>query len=187
MIWKSTISKAPWGGDVYERVIGVTKRALRRAIGRKLLKEKELIALIVEIEAILNSRPLTYVGFDDYRTIHPIDFLSPTASLDIPTNADTKDNDEYTSHSLSIKNELLKQGMDGKIRSGTIQLSNGKELNRSFSALYPLELDDAEPLQDRSISTVEKSDEEPIAQRTRNAKKRQTKNLLSWTANSSFL
>uniref|UniRef100_A8PET6 Integrase catalytic domain-containing protein n=1 Tax=Brugia malayi TaxID=6279 RepID=A8PET6_BRUMA len=58
MIWKNTIPRAPWGGGVYERLIGLTKKALRRAMGRKLLKEGELITLIVEIEGILNTRPL---------------------------------------------------------------------------------------------------------------------------------
>ncbi|MCP9263633.1 Integrase core domain containing protein [Dirofilaria immitis] len=33
-----------------------------------------------EIEGILNTRPLTYVGFDDYRIVRPIDFILPTAS-----------------------------------------------------------------------------------------------------------
>ncbi|VDM93610.1 unnamed protein product [Onchocerca ochengi] len=238
-VWKNIITKAPWAGGVYERMIGLTKRILRRAVGRKLLNERELITLIVEIEAILNSRPLTYVGFDDYRIIRPIDFSSPNISLDIPTNADSKDNDEYTPYSLNTRNKLLmylvqyspiirffwiswkeeyltrlqertqwkltspraverriphengivllnepetprdvwqlarikkiKRGIDEKIRSATIQLQNGKELNRSISALYPS--DDAETLQDQSNLMVEESNKEPIARKTRNAKK----------------
>ncbi|KAL3997640.1 Integrase core domain family protein [Acanthocheilonema viteae] len=59
MICKNTIPRAPWGGAVYERIIALTKRALRRAIGRKLLEGRELITLIAEIEGILNTRPLT--------------------------------------------------------------------------------------------------------------------------------
>ncbi|VDM94211.1 unnamed protein product, partial [Onchocerca ochengi] len=238
--------KAPWAGGVYERMIGFTKQVLKRAIGRKLLKERELITLIVEIEAILNSLPLTYVGFDDYRIIRPIDFLSPNASLDIPTNADSKDSDEYTPYSLNMKTKLikywsntllsldvfwklweeeyltslrertqrelaspkavdrripyeneivllnepetprgvwqlaritkLKGGMDGKRRSPTIQLPSGKELNRSISALYPLEIDDAEPLQNQSDLMVEESDKEPIAGGT-NSKNKKNRTL----------
>uniref|UniRef100_A8NNJ1 Integrase, putative n=1 Tax=Brugia malayi TaxID=6279 RepID=A8NNJ1_BRUMA len=45
MVWKNTTPRAPWSGGVYERLIGLTKRALRRAIGRKLLKERESINL----------------------------------------------------------------------------------------------------------------------------------------------
>ncbi|VDP15061.1 unnamed protein product [Onchocerca flexuosa] len=61
IVWKNIIPKVPWAEDVYERMIGLTKEALKRAIGRKLLKEKELITLIVEIEAILNSRQWTRI------------------------------------------------------------------------------------------------------------------------------
>uniref|UniRef100_A0A1I7VP59 Tudor domain-containing protein n=1 Tax=Loa loa TaxID=7209 RepID=A0A1I7VP59_LOALO len=50
IVWKNIVSKAPWSGGVYERMIGLTKKALRRAIGRKLLWERELITLITEIE-----------------------------------------------------------------------------------------------------------------------------------------
>uniref|UniRef100_A0A8R1XP54 Integrase_H2C2 domain-containing protein n=1 Tax=Onchocerca volvulus TaxID=6282 RepID=A0A8R1XP54_ONCVO len=41
MVWNNNIPKAPWSGGIYERIIGITKNALRKAIGRKLLKEKE--------------------------------------------------------------------------------------------------------------------------------------------------
>lgn len=39
---------------------------MRKAIGRKLLKEVEFLTLVVEVEAILNTRPLTYVNPDEY-------------------------------------------------------------------------------------------------------------------------
>uniref|UniRef100_A0AAF5PKS8 DUF5641 domain-containing protein n=1 Tax=Wuchereria bancrofti TaxID=6293 RepID=A0AAF5PKS8_WUCBA len=239
MIWKNTIPRAPWGGGVYERLIGLTKRALRRAIGRKLLKEGELITLIVEIEGILNTRPLTYVGFDDYRIIRPIDFISPMASLDLPINYDSHQ-DEYTPYTIKTKDTLVKywtstlttldvfwklwkeeyltslrertqrelksprivekrvpheneivllnepeiprgvwklariikinRGWDGKIRSATIQLPNGKQIDRSINMLYPMEIDATEDKEEK----VEDEPEEPIARRTRSAKKSQT-------------
>uniref|UniRef100_A8P7W3 Integrase-like protein, putative n=1 Tax=Brugia malayi TaxID=6279 RepID=A8P7W3_BRUMA len=59
MTWKNIIPKAPWQGGIYERLIGLTKNALRRAIGRKFLAERELVTLIAEVEGILNTRPLT--------------------------------------------------------------------------------------------------------------------------------
>ncbi|VBB35299.1 unnamed protein product, partial [Acanthocheilonema viteae] len=54
IIWKSITPKAPWSGGVYERLIGLTKTAMR-SIGRKLLWQKELITLMAEIEGILNT------------------------------------------------------------------------------------------------------------------------------------
>ncbi|MCP9257718.1 Integrase core domain containing protein [Dirofilaria immitis] len=41
MVWRNTIPRAPWDGGVYERITGLIKGALRKAIGRKLLKEKK--------------------------------------------------------------------------------------------------------------------------------------------------
>uniref|UniRef100_A0A1I7VVH6 DUF5641 domain-containing protein n=1 Tax=Loa loa TaxID=7209 RepID=A0A1I7VVH6_LOALO len=82
MIWKNIKPKAPWTGGVHERMIGLTKEALKRAIG------------------ILNTRPSTYLNFDDYKIIRPIDFITPYVSLDIPTNEDSIQ-DEFTLHPLS--------------------------------------------------------------------------------------
>uniref|UniRef100_A0A1I7VVK0 DUF5641 domain-containing protein n=1 Tax=Loa loa TaxID=7209 RepID=A0A1I7VVK0_LOALO len=100
MIWKNIKPKAPWTGGVHERMIGLTKEALKRAIGRKLLWEREFVTLTVEIEGILNTRPSTYLNFDDYKIIRPIDFITPYVSLDIPTNEDSIQ-DEFTLHPLS--------------------------------------------------------------------------------------
>lgn len=107
MKWKNTIPKAPWTGGIYERIVGITKMALRRAIGRKLLREIELITLIAEIEGVLNTRPLTYVNQEDYVIIRPIDFISPNASLITPT-IDNNNEDEYVPHKLSTKERLIK-------------------------------------------------------------------------------
>ncbi|MCP9264732.1 Integrase core domain containing protein [Dirofilaria immitis] len=108
MIWKNTIPRAPWGGGVYERLIGLTKVALTKAIGRRLLTEKEMMTLITEIEGILNTRPLTYVGFDDYRIVRPIDFILPTASLHMPIKYENHE-EEYTPYVLNTRDNLIKQ------------------------------------------------------------------------------
>ncbi|MCP9263443.1 Integrase core domain containing protein [Dirofilaria immitis] len=105
--WKNTTPRAPWEGGIYERMIGVTKTAMRRAIGRKLLWERELITLIIEIEGVLNTRPLTYVNFEDYVIIRPIDFILPNASLVTQIPYDN-DEEEYHLHRLSTKEKLVR-------------------------------------------------------------------------------
>ncbi|MCP9259938.1 Integrase core domain containing protein [Dirofilaria immitis] len=40
IIWKYITPKAPWSGGIYERIVGITKGAFRKAVGRKLLKER---------------------------------------------------------------------------------------------------------------------------------------------------
>ncbi|VDM16053.1 unnamed protein product [Wuchereria bancrofti] len=105
--WRNIIPKAPWSGGVYERMIGLTKGTLRKVVGRKLLKEKEFITLIVEVESILNTRPLTYVNFDDSKILRPIDFIIPDVCLMIPTN-NTDDQDDYIPHKLNTQEKLIK-------------------------------------------------------------------------------
>jgi len=80
------VELAPWMGGFYERLVGVVKRALRKSIGRKMLTLIHLQTLLKEIEAVVNSRPLVYVG-DDINsniTLTPNHFLSLNPDLGIP-------------------------------------------------------------------------------------------------------
>ena len=56
--WKFVTEYAPWQGGFYERLVGMTKRSLRKSLGRSKVSGSELYTLITEIEAMLNSRPL---------------------------------------------------------------------------------------------------------------------------------
>ncbi|VDM93431.1 unnamed protein product [Onchocerca ochengi] len=73
--------------------------------------------------------------------------------------------------------KAIKREWDGKIRTATIQMPNGKLLDRSIKDLYPLEVGDSERMEDQSTPVVEEPKEEPIALRTRGAQTRQTKLL----------
>ena len=49
-------------GGVYERMVGTVKQAIRKSIGTAQLDFMQLQTLLVEIEAVVNLRPLVYVG-----------------------------------------------------------------------------------------------------------------------------
>ncbi|XP_045022891.1 uncharacterized protein LOC123466814 [Daphnia magna] len=62
--WRFIPKRAPWYGGFWERLVGLTKEALKKMLGRTKLKFNEFRTIVTEIEAILNDHPLTYVSSD---------------------------------------------------------------------------------------------------------------------------
>ena len=101
--WAFNLEKAPWWGGVFERMIKSAKRCLKKAIGRANLTYDELLTLLTEIEAVLNSRPLSYVSMDDLEEpLTPSHLLLGYRVLSLPdrTPSDDPDYDE-SSYDLS--------------------------------------------------------------------------------------
>ena len=65
--WKFILEKSPWWGGFWERMVKLTKDALKKTLGKAQVCLEGLHTVLVEIEAVMNSRPLTYVGADDSR------------------------------------------------------------------------------------------------------------------------
>ena len=59
--WKFNVALAPWWGGFFERLVRSTRRCLKKTVGTVRISYEELLSVIVEIEGILNSLPLTYV------------------------------------------------------------------------------------------------------------------------------
>ena len=62
--WKFIVPRSPWWGGWWERLIRSVKSALRKTLGTKCLSRCELETTLHEVEACINSRPLTFVGDD---------------------------------------------------------------------------------------------------------------------------
>ena len=73
--WKFRIELALWHGDMWERLIRSTKFCLKKVIGRAMLPYDELYTILIEVEGIINSRPLTYICNDTDGISYP---LTPT-------------------------------------------------------------------------------------------------------------
>ena len=80
--WKFNLSRAPWWGGQFERLIGVVKQALYKNIGGATLKWHELSEVILDIEIQVNRRPLSYMEDDvEMATLTPSTFLFQRPSL----------------------------------------------------------------------------------------------------------
>ena len=92
--WRFTTELAPWQGGFYERLVGLVKRALRKGLGRKLLNFDEFVTFLADVELMLNTRPLTYIGDDisSLQVLTPSSFLSGRSNIALPfDDADADD------------------------------------------------------------------------------------------------
>ena len=78
MKWQFTTALTPWQGGFYERLVGIVKRCLGKGIGCKRLTLDQFIVLLSEVEAVVNTRPLTYVyeEFESGFSLTPAHFLN---------------------------------------------------------------------------------------------------------------
>lgn len=95
--WTFIIELAPWMGGFYERMVGLVKRALRKTVGRRLLTLEQLTTLLKECEAVVNSRPLIYVGEDIKSSISitPRHFITLNPYTGIPEMDNDDEDPEY--------------------------------------------------------------------------------------------
>ena len=77
--------------------MSLVKQGLRKGIGRKLLSWDKLLTMVTEVEAIVNTRPLTYVYSDFLSgfTLTPAHFLTGNLDTVIPFNLDDCEDVEF--------------------------------------------------------------------------------------------
>ncbi|WKX89443.1 hypothetical protein Q1695_008809 [Nippostrongylus brasiliensis] len=86
IIWRFITPLSPWKGGFYERLVALFKSAYRKSIGRIVLTLSQLQTVVTEIEATLNSRPITPYRQQDSLvcTLRPVDFLIPELDSQLP-------------------------------------------------------------------------------------------------------
>lgn len=63
--WRFNVEAAPWWGGFFERLVKSVKLSLKKCLRNARLNYDELSTTLVEVAAVLNSRPLTYV-YDEF-------------------------------------------------------------------------------------------------------------------------
>ena len=84
--WHFNPPSAPHFGGVWERLVQSAKKALKISLRGQLVNDETLHTFIVEVESLLNSRPLTHVSVDphDLEPITPNHFLIGRNSPNVP-------------------------------------------------------------------------------------------------------
>ena len=82
--WHFNLAKAPWWGGLFERLIRSTKRCLKKTLKLSRLDFEQMTTVIAETEAVLNSRPLTYLHPDSVDILTPFHLYTGNRVLDPP-------------------------------------------------------------------------------------------------------
>ncbi|XP_063625638.1 uncharacterized protein LOC134797347 [Cydia splendana] len=92
--WSFIPAAAPFFGGCWERLIRTVKVALNATLREREPNPEVLVTLLLEAEAIVNSRPLTHVpvGPEDQETLTPFHFLIGSSSNQVlPATLDDRD------------------------------------------------------------------------------------------------
>ena len=63
--WSFTPSYSPWAGAVYESIIKIVKKVLRKTFNSRRMSLEDMITLTYHAEFVANSRPISYVTQQD--------------------------------------------------------------------------------------------------------------------------
>ena len=83
--WLFNIECAPWWGGAFKRLVKSTKCCLRKQIVRAHFSFDKHLTVVTEIEAVINSRPLSYVSGEDFEEpLTPSHLLVGRRILNLP-------------------------------------------------------------------------------------------------------
>ena len=136
--WRFICERSPWWGGFYERLVRSVKTPLKKILGNALLSYDEINTTLKEIEATINSRPLTYVynNPNDAQPLSPSHFilgdrltLVPPITTSTTILAEPTKNDLVLGEESTFNSSLTKLPRDPQLRcrSCPIKSSSSKK------------------------------------------------------------
>ena len=110
--WKFIPPASPWWGGWWERLVRSIKLSLKKSFHLKSLPREELVTSVTEIEAFINSRPLTYISDDLHdKPLTPSHFLigRPAGYLPKVVNPDTPFEDQDLRNLYSSRQQVMEK------------------------------------------------------------------------------
>ncbi|CAI5682672.1 unnamed protein product [Oreochromis niloticus] len=105
--WKFIAERAAWWGGFWERLVRSVKICLKKVLGRASLHFEEMCTVLAEVEATLNSRPLTFVHneVNEPQPLTPAHFLVGKRLTSLPPKSIPKD----THHPTANKEDITRR------------------------------------------------------------------------------
>ena len=105
--WKFNIESAPWYGGFWERLVQSVKRCIKKTIAKSKLSYEELQTVLLEIELVLNSRPLCSLFDDDQVEVITPNHLLFGRKLDTINENETTEFNSINRDSLTKRSRYL--------------------------------------------------------------------------------
>ncbi|XP_015126356.1 uncharacterized protein LOC107047943 [Diachasma alloeum] len=103
--WRFNLPASPWWRDCWERLIRLMKDLLKRTLKKSSLAYEDLVVMLCDCEAVINSRPLTYLA-EDNPPVNPLSrglFLQEVREIGVP------DIDAVDADSMNRRQRYLQQ------------------------------------------------------------------------------
>ena len=106
--WQNILSKAPWHGGIYERLIKSVKHCLKKVLRSSKVTLDELHTLVVEVEGTLNNRPLTYLSAEEFdKALTPSHLICGLRLEQLPDLKVPDGNEELNPNALNKRQKYL--------------------------------------------------------------------------------
>lgn len=106
--WSFIPPLTPHQGGLHEAAVKSAKKHLNCTMNGAVLTQEELLTAFAEIEAILNSRPLSYVSKPNYsaQILTPGHFLVGDSLVVLPEPVETNPNVKFSIHYENLRNRI---------------------------------------------------------------------------------
>ncbi|XP_068734499.1 uncharacterized protein [Montipora capricornis] len=109
--WRFNVEAAHWWGGFFERLVKSVKLSLKKCLRNALLNYDELSTTLVEVEAVLNSRSLTFVYDEFEEPLTPSHIVIGRSILSMPSKNYSIDV-PHTQQALSRRAKFLQNILD---------------------------------------------------------------------------
>ena len=151
--WQFNMSRAPWWGGQFERMVALVKQSIYKVVGKALLTRAELEEVLIDVELCLNNRPLSYVEDDiDFPVLTPNTMMFgqrynlPEEDADNEPDRDLRKRARYLQRckehmwnrwtteylrGLRERHDLTHDEQSNNINVGDVMLIKGEQRNRA--------------------------------------------------------